>query len=307
MKFVQVARRVSLFLVVNLLVMLTIGIIVNLVFRGYVRRIGGSQNLFFICFAWGMGGAFFSLAISRWAAKVTKGVRVIDPNTTDPDLSRLVRTVHQLARTAGLSTMPEVGVYDSPEVNAFATGPSRSRSLVAVSAGLLGRMRQYDVEGVLGHEIAHIANGDMVTMTLIQGVVNSFAFFLSWILAMALTRNSDRDEDRGGNWYMEWMLRDLFNMVFMVLGSIVVMWFSRWREFRADAGGARYAGRDHMISALRTLEQVHEAGADSYGPQQQPAFQALKISGKSGGFAALFASHPPLEERIARLESLRGV
>ena len=303
MKFVQVARRLSLLLVVNILVMLTIGIIVSLVFRGYVGRIGGSQNLFFFCFAWGMGGAFFSLAISRWVAKTMRGVRVIDPNTTDPALSRLVRTVHQLARTAGLSTMPEVGIYDSPEVNAFATGPSRSRALVAVSAGLLGRMRQYDVEGVLGHEIAHIANGDMVTMTLIQGVVNSFAFFLSWVLAMALSRNSDRDDDRGGNWYMEWMLHDLFNMVFMVLGSLVVMWFSRWREFRADAGGARYAGRDHMISALRALEQVHEAGADAYGPQQQPAFQALKISGKTGGLMALFASHPPLEERIARLES----
>jgi heat shock protein HtpX len=301
MKFLQVAKRVSLLLLVNLLVMFTIGIIVSLVFRGPVARIGGYQGLFLFCFIWGMGGAFISLAISRWMAKMMMRVQVIDPNTDDADLQRLVQTVHHLARAAGLPAMPEVGVYDSPEINAFATGPSRSRALVAVSSGLLGRMRQYDVEGVLGHETAHIANGDMVTMTLVQGVVNAFAMFLARVLAFALSRGSQRDDNRGGNFFMEWMLINLFQMVFMFLGMIVVNWFSRWREFRADAGGARYAGRDHMISALKTLKAVHEGGADMAGPQQ-PAFQALKISGKTGGFAALFASHPPLEERIARLE-----
>jgi len=213
-----------------------------------------------------------------------------------------VQTVHHLARAAGLSTMPEVGIYDSSEINAFATGPSRSRALVSVSSGLLGRMRQYDIEGVLGHETAHIANGDMVTMTLIQGVVNAFAMFLAWALAIALTRGSDRDDDRGGNFFMQWMLMNVFQTVFMLLGTIVVCAFSRWREFRADAGGARYAGREHMLSALKTLQAVHEGGADMAGPQQ-PAFQALKISGRSGGLGALFASHPPLEERIARLEN----
>jgi heat shock protein HtpX len=303
MRFVQIAKRISLFLLVNLLVMFTIGIIVSLVFRGPVARMGGYQNLFLFCFIWGMGGAFISLQLSRWMAKTMMGVQVIDPNTSDPDAQRLVQTIHNLARSAGLSVMPEVGIYDSPEVNAFATGPSRSRALVAVSSGLLARMRQYDVEGVLGHEMTHIANGDMVTMTLIQGVVNAFAMFLARILAFALSRGgSSRDDDRGGNFFMEWMLINLFQTVFMVLGMIVVNWFSRWREFRADAGGARLAGRDHMISALRTLKSIHEAGADLAGPQQ-PAVQALKISGRSGGFGALFASHPPLDERIARLEN----
>ena len=229
------------------------------------------------------------------------GVRVIDPNTSEPELHRLVQTVYRLARAGGLSTMPEVGVYDSPEINAFATGPSRSQALVAVSSGVLTRMRQYDLEGVLGHEITHITNGDMVTMTLIQGVVNAFAMFLAWALAIALSRGSDRDDDRSGNPFMEWMLMNLFQGVFMMLGMIVVCWFSRWREFRADAGGARLAGREHMLSALKTLEAVHEGGADMAGPHK-PSFQALMISGKTGGLLALFASHPPLEERIARLE-----
>jgi heat shock protein HtpX len=302
MRFWQIAKRVTLLLLVNLLVMLTIGVIVSLLFRGLAARLGGSQGLFLFCFVWGMGGAFVSLALSRFMAKMMMGVKVIDPNTSDPQLQRLVQTVHHLARAAGLSTMPEVGIYDSSEINAFATGPSRSRALVSVSSGLLGRMRQYDIEGVLGHETAHIANGDMVTMTLIQGVVNAFAMFLAWALAIALTRGSDRDDDRGGNFFMQWMLMNVFQTVFMLLGTIVVCAFSRWREFRADAGGARYAGREHMLSALKTLQAVHEGGADMAGPQQ-PAFQALKISGRSGGLGALFASHPPLEERIARLEN----
>jgi heat shock protein HtpX len=302
MKFLQMAKRVTLLLLVNLLVMFTIGIIVSLLFHGLTTRLGGNQGLFLFCFVWGMGGAFVSLALSRWMAKMMMGVKVVDPNTADPELQRLVQTVHHLARTAGLATMPEVGIYESPEVNAFATGPSQSRALVAVSSGLLRRMRQDDLEGVLGHETAHIANGDMVTMTLIQGVVNAFAMFLAWVLAIALTQGSDRDDDRGGNPFMQWMLMSLFQSVFMMFGMIVVCAFSRWREFRADAGGARYAGREHMISALKALQAVHEGGADLAGPQK-PAFQALKISGRTGGLGALFASHPPLEERIARLEN----
>src|SRR5580658_3403255 len=209
MKFWQVAKRFTLLMLVNLLVMITIGVIVSLLFRGLAARMGGNQGLFLFCFVWGMGGAFISLALSRWMAKMMMGVRVIDPGTSDPELQRLVQTVHKLARTAGLSTMPEVGIYDSPEINAFATGPSRSQALVAVSSGLLGRMKQYDLEGVLGHETAHIANGDMVTMTLLQGVVNAFAMFLGWALAMALSRGSDRDDRRGGG-FMEWMLAQLF-------------------------------------------------------------------------------------------------
>jgi heat shock protein HtpX len=302
MKFLQVAKRVSLFLLVNVLVMLTLGIIASLLFSGPLRRIGGYQHLFLICCVWGMGGAFISLALSRWMARMMMGVKVVDRNTADPDLQGLLQTVGNLARAAGLPETPQVGIYNSPEINAFATGPSRSRALVAVSSGLLGRMRPSDIEGVLGHEIAHIANGDMVTMTLLQGVVNAFAMFLGWALALALSRGSDRDDERGGNSFMEWMLAQLFTNVFLFFGMFVVNGFSRWREFRADAGGARYAGRDHMISALKALLAVHESGADLAGPQK-PAFQAFKISGRSGGWMMLMASHPPLEERIARLEN----
>lgn len=303
MKFLQAARRVFLFLLINALVMLTIGIIVSLLFRGPMARYGGYEGLFLFCLIFGMGGAFVSLLISRWMAKVMMGVEVIDPTTASPAEQRLVQTVHNLARAAGLDTMPEVGIYNSPEINAFATGPSRSRALVAVSAGLLNNMRQPEVEGVLGHEITHIVNGDMVTMTLIQGVINAFAMFLARVLAIALSQGSSRDDNRGGNYFMEWILISVFQNVFMILGAIVVCWFSRWREFRADAGGAKLAGRDHMISALRALQRFHEGGADMDG-QQQPAFQALKISGKTGSWLGLlFADHPPLEERIARLEN----
>jgi heat shock protein HtpX len=302
MKFLQVAKRITLLMVVNLLVMLTLGVIASLLLGGRASRFG-YDNLFLFCFVFGMGGAFVSLTISRWMAKNMMGVQVIDPDTSSPDERRLMQTVHHLAQAAGLPALPEVGIYDSPEVNAFATGPSRSRALVAVSSGLLRNMRQADIEGVLGHEITHVANGDMVTMTLIQGVVNAFAMFLARVLAMVLSQGSSRDDERGGNFFMEWMLINLFQTVFMLLGSLVVFWFSRWREFRADAGGARLAGRDHMISALRALKAIHEAGADQAGAQQ-PAFQALKISGKTAGILGrLFADHPPLEERIERLQN----
>jgi heat shock protein HtpX len=197
--------------------------------------------------------------------------------------------------------MPEVGIYPSPEVNAFATGPSEAQALVAVSSGLLRTMRPAEIEGVLGHEITHIANGDMVTMTLIQGVVNTIAMFLGWVLALALSQNSRGNNRRGGDWFLQYMLQQLFQSVFMFLGFLVVAKFSRWREFRADAGGARLAGRDDMLSALRRLKAIHEEGADHAGPPN-PALQALQISGKSGGFLALLATHPPIEERIARLE-----
>ena len=303
MRFLQVARRVTLLLLVNWLVMVTIGIIIGLFFHGVAARFGYG-SIFLWCFVIGMGGAFVSLAISRWMAVWRMGVQVIDPNTAGPGEQRLLEIVHKLARAAGLAAMPEVGIFDSPEVNAFATGPSRSNALVAVSSGLLNTMRSSDIEGVLGHEITHIVNGDMVTMTLIQGVVNAFAMFMAEVAAIAISQGSSRDEERGGNFFMQYMVYQLFSSVFFALGSIIVCWFSRWREFRADAGGARLAGRDHMISALRALQAVHEAGADQ-AAAQQPSFQALMISGKTGGLMGLlFADHPPLEERIARLEQL---
>jgi heat shock protein HtpX len=209
--------------------------------------------------------------------------------------------VHGLAQRARLPAMPEVGIYDSPEVNAFATGPSKSRSLVAVSRGLLHAMRRSELEGVLGHEIAHIANGDMVTMTLIQGVINAFVMFLARILAFAVSQAMrSRDDGRGGNYFVQYVLVVLFEFAFSLLGFLVVCWFSRAREFRADAGGARYSSREHMIGALEALRHAHKTPAmEAAG--QAASFQTLKISGKPGH---LFSTHPPIEERIARLQNM---
>jgi heat shock protein HtpX len=304
MKFGQLAKRISLFLMVNLLITLTISLILGF-FRVYrFFPTGGLAGLAVICLVWGFAGAFISLALSRMMAKWMMGVQVIPPDTSDPALRNLVETVHGLARGAGLPEMPEVGIYDSPDINAFATGPSRSRALVAVSTGLLQRMGRREVEGVLGHEIAHVANGDMVTMTLVQGVVNAFALFLSQVVAFIISqamRSRDDDRERDGGGFMQWILSQVFYMVFSVLGAVVVCWFSRLREFRADAGGARLAGRQNMIDALRALKSLHDPEAAAIGARESQAFQAMKIS-HPGGILALFSTHPPLEERIARLE-----
>jgi heat shock protein HtpX len=303
MKFVKIASRSVLFLVVNILVMFTITIILSLF---HVQQKIGQSNftsLLIICCLLGMGGAFVSLLLSRFMAKMFKNIQVVDPNTTDRDEQWLVQTVYHLAKAEGLSAMPEVGIYNSPEINAFATGPSEAQALVAVSSGLLSHMQPREIEGVLGHEITHIANGDMVTMTLIQGVVNTLAMFLGWVLAILVSQGSSRNENNrgGGNFFMQYMLSNIFQNIFMLLGALVVAKFSRWREFRADAGGARYAGRENMLAALRRLKVVHEQGADQVGPPNA-SIQALQISGKTGGLLALLADHPPIEDRIARLE-----
>jgi heat shock protein HtpX len=264
---------------------------------------GGLQGLALFCLVWGFGGAFISLALSRLMAKWMMGVKVIPPNTTDPTLQKLVETVHTLARQAGLPKLPEVGIYDSDEVNAFATGPTKSRALVAVSTGLLQRMGSQEVTGVLGHEVTHIANGDMVTMTLIQGIINAFVMFLARVLAFVVSQamRSRDDRDSGGGW-LQFILVMVFQIVFSILGSLVVCWFSRWREYRADAGGARLAGRENMINALRALRRLHDPEVAAAEAQHAQAFQSLKISGQSSGLLALFATHPPIEQRIARLE-----
>jgi heat shock protein HtpX len=302
MKFAQMAKRVFLLVTVNILVMLTISTILYFLRVGHYFPQGGLAGLAVICLVWGFSGAFISLAISRLMAKWMMGVQVIPPETNDPTLRGLVETVHGLARSAGLP-LPEVGIYQSDEVNAFATGPTRSRALVAVSTGLLQRMGSKEVEGVLGHEITHVANGDMVTMTLIQGVINSFVLFLSRVLAFVVSQalRSRDDRDSGGG-IVQYLLVMLFQIVLSILGSLVVFWFSRQREFRADAGGARLAGRDNMINALRALKALHDPDVAVAEAQEHPAFQSLKISGPRSGFLLLFATHPPLEERIARLE-----
>lgn len=302
MNMMQMTKRVFLFLLVNLLVVTTVTVILGVLGVGRYFPQGGLAGLAVICLVWGMAGSFISLALSRLMAKWMMGVQVVPSDTNDPTLRQLVDTVHGLARAAGLPALPEVGIYESPDVNAFATGPTKSRALVAVSTGLLQNMGRREISGVLGHEIAHVANGDMVTMALVQGVVNAFAMFLARVLAFAISQAMrSRDDDRGGGW-IEWILIMVLQNVFMLLGFIVVAWFSRQREFRADAGGARYAGRENMINALRTLERLHDPGLAAAEAQRAPAFQALKISGQTGGVTALFATHPPLELRIARLE-----
>jgi heat shock protein HtpX len=299
------AKRIFLFLALNFVIYFTISVLLNVLgIRPYLTANGiDDPQLFAFCLVWGMGGAFISLALSRVIAKWMMGVQIIDPRTNDPTLSELVQTIHNLARSAHLPAMPEVGIYDSPEVNAFATGPTKSRALVAVSTGLLNRMRGGEIEGVLGHEITHVANGDMVTMTLLTGVVNAFVMFLSRVIAFALEQamrgNDDRDRGYRGPSFMFFIVQFVLEIVFMILGSMVVNAFSRWREYRADAGGARLAGRGNMIAALQSLQRTYEM----VDPNIQPAVAALKISSRPRGIGMLFASHPSLEDRIARLQS----
>ena len=303
MKIAQISKRIFLLILVNILVVTTITLVLGLFHVGTYFPQGGLQGLALFCLVWGFGGAFISLALSRLMAKWMMGVKVIPPNTTDPTLRELVETVHALARQAGLPKLPEVGIYDSDEVNAFATGPTKSRALVAVSTGLLQRMGSQEVTGVLGHEVTHIANGDMVTMTLIQGIINAFVMFLARVLAFVVSQamRSRDDRDSGGGW-LQFILVMVFQIVFSILGSLVVCWFSRWREYRADAGGARLAGRENMINALRALRRLHDPEIAAAEASRAQAFQSLKISGQSSGLLALFATHPPLEQRIARLE-----
>lgn len=297
-----IAKRIFLFLTVNILVVMTISFVINLFgIRPFLDQRGiDYTGLLIFCAIWGFMGAFISLALSRVMAKFAMGVKTIDPQKASGAERELVNTVYQLAQKAGLTTMPEVGIYQSPEVNAFATGPSRSRSLVAVSSGLLQRMDNEAVEGVLGHEIAHIANGDMVTMTLLQGVINTFVMFFARIAAWAISNAlaGDRDRDRGPSPIIYWVTLMAFEIVFSLLGAMVVAAFSRWREFRADRGGATFAGRTKMIHALQSLKGTLDRVDTSH-----PAMASFKISGKRGGLLALLATHPDLDTRIERLRS----
>ncbi len=291
-------KRIGLFLLVNMLVIITISIITSLLgVRGYITAEGINFNALLVFSAVvGFTGAFISLAMSRMMAKWMMKIEVIDPNKPRNAHERfLVEEVHRLSRKAGLTVMPEVGIYQSAEVNAFATGPSKSRSLVAVSTGLMETMDQDAVIGVLAHEVAHIANGDMVTMTLVQGVINTFVVFLSRIFAYAVSRFVKEDLAP----IVHFVAVIIFDILFSILGSIAVMAYSRYREFHADAGGAYLGGKQNMIHALKSLKQTVEL-VDT----EQKSLAALKISGKRG-LAGLFASHPDLDERIRRLEAGR--
>lgn len=298
------AKRIILFLLVNFLVVSVISFILYFFnVQPFLNQHGlNIPSLAIFCLIWGMGGAFISLALSKMMAKWMLGVEIIDPKTPDPQMRSLIQSVHTYAKQAGLPKMPEVGIYRSAEVNGFATGPSRSNSLVAVSTGLLHRMNKEEIDGVLAHEVTHIANGDMVTMTLLQGVVNAFVMFLARLIAHFISRGSNKREESSsssGSPFLYYITVMFLETIFMVLGTMVIARFSRYREFRADAGGARLAGPQQMISALNALKRTFER---TDARSEQPAFQVLKISNRHTGFMRLFATHPPLDERIARLE-----
>jgi len=298
-------KRIGLFFVTNLLVVLTISFVTQaLGLRPYLSANGlDPVALFVLCAVYGTVGSFISLQMSRMMAKMWLGVKVIDPTKPqDREQAWLVETVASLSQKAGLRVVPEVGVYDSPEVNAFATGPSRDRALIAVSTGIVERMDREALEGVLGHEMAHVANGDMVTMALLQGIANVFVMFFARVATFAVDsflRSRDDDGHGGLGWIGQWIMISLFETVFMLLAAPIVYWFSRQREFRADQGSAQYLGRRPMIKALEALQ-----GAASDVDDRQPALAMMKINGRATGvLAKLFSSHPSLEERIARLQA----
>lgn len=287
-------KRIFYFLLTNILVLLTISIVFSFV-GGYIKDGQIAYGpLLIISAAIGFSGSFISLWMSRWMAKQVMGVRVLDPNgplTAEEEM--VVEKVYRLTRAAGMMHMPEVGIYESDEVNAFATGPSKKRSLVAVSRGLLNEMDDDAIEGVIAHEVAHIANGDMVTMTLLQGVVNTFVVFLARIVAF-LASQVVRDDLAP---IVHFVAIIVFQLVFSVLGSLVVFAYSRHREFHADRGGADLAGTDKMKHALQMLKNY----ANRVQNEEQTAVATLKISGKRK--SALFSTHPDLDERIERLSS----
>ena len=288
-------KRIFLFLVTNLAVVVTLSVVASVLgINQYITAQGinfGALLMFAAVF--GFGGAFISLAISKWSAKMAVGAQVIESPRNSAEYW-LVDTVKRQAQAAGIG-MPEVAIYDSPEVNAFATGMSRNNALVAVSTGLLERMTREEAEAVLGHEVSHVANGDMVTLTLIQGVLNTFVIFLSRAIGYFVDRVVLKNQEGPGLGYF--LTHIVLEILFGILASIVVMWFSRQREFRADAGGARLAGRGKMIAALQRLQSLQE---ESHLPEKVAAFG---IKGGRPGWMALFSTHPPLEQRIEALRA----
>ena len=288
-------KRILLFLGTNLAIMLVLSFSVRLLgIQPYLAANGLNLGaLLAFAAVMGFGGALISLAISKWSAKRALGVQVIDSPSTSTEFW-LVETVRKYAQEAGID-MPEVGIYDSPEVNAFATGMRRNAALIAVSTGLLQQMTRQEAEAVIGHEVAHAANGDMVTLALIQGVVNTFVILLSRVIGYLVDRVVFKTERGNGPAFFVTMI--VAELVLGILASMIVMWFSRQREFRADTGGARLAGRQNMIAALERLKLAHTAPL----PDKMAAFGIA--GGLGSGLRRLFMTHPPLEERIAALKA----
>jgi len=288
-------KRIFLFLLTNLGIILVLSVMAQVLGLNRYLDANGLNLGSLLGFAalMGMGGAFFSLAISKWSALRMVGGQVITSPQTATEIW-LVATVQRYAQEAGIG-MPQVAIYDAPDVNAFATGMNRNNALVAVSTGLLQQLRREEAEAVIGHEIAHVANGDMVTLALIQGVVNTFVIFLARVIGYAVDKLIFKNEkEQGMAYFVTYFIAE---MVLGVLASVIVMWFSRQREFRADAGGAHLAGRHNMIAALEALRRAHEPAAL---PEKMAAF-GIAGSGAVSELRRLFMTHPPLEERIHAL------
>lgn len=286
--------RILLYLATNLAILVLLGIVMSVL--GIDSR--SLSGLLIMAALFGMGGSFISLAMSKWIAKKSTGAQVIEQPRNQSE-QWLLSTVRRQAELAGIG-MPEVAVYNSPDMNAFATGMKRNSALVAVSTGLLQNMSSDEVEAVLAHEISHVANGDMVTLSLIQGVLNTFVIFLSRLVAGVIDNFLRQDEDGGGLGFLGYIaVTIVLELVLGLFASLIVMWFSRRREFRADSGAAQLAGRQKMINALRRLQAHHEP---SRLPDQVSAFG---IRPKEGGLAALFRSHPPLDQRIHALQNMQ--
>ena len=294
-------KRVALFLATNIAIILVLSIVLSLLGVGRILDEQGVglnlYNLLIFAAVFGFGGAFISLAISKWIAKRMTGAKVIETPRNQVE-TWLLDTVRRQAQKAGIG-MPEVAIFDSPAPNAFATGMKRDNALVAVSTGLLRNMNQDEVEAVLGHEISHVANGDMVTLTLIQGVVNTFVIFLSRVVGHFVDRVILKNEQGHGIGFF--ITTIVAQIVFGILASTIVFWFSRQREFRADAGGSSLAGREKMISALEKLRR----SAGEPLPDQMSAFGISGKQERKSSWKDLFMTHPPLEARIAALKNAR--
>jgi len=290
-------KRIGLFLLTNFLVIITVSLILNIVLPMLGISPKGITGLAIMCGLFGMVGAFISLAMSRWMAKKVYNIQVIKSNEQNYELRELYQMVARLSKQAGLSTVPEVGVYQSPEPNAFATGPSKDKSIVAFSTGLLNAMNKNEVEAVAGHEISHITNGDMVTMTLLTGIANALVMFLSRIIAGIIDNTMKGDDGEGGLGFFAYIIVvNLIETVFMLLATIPIAAFSRYREFKADAGAARLTSPSAMANALKSLARAAEI------PTQKDSFAIAKIS--SNRRVSLWSTHPSIEERVARLQRM---
>ncbi|WP_305829336.1 protease HtpX [Photobacterium leiognathi] len=286
-------KRIALFLLTNLAVMLVFSIVLNIVYAVTGMQPGSLSGLLVMAALFGFGGSIVSLMMSKSMALRSVGGMVIEQPRNETE-HWLMETVSRQAQQAGIG-MPTVAIYDSPDINAFATGAKRDDSLVAVSTGLLHSMTRDEAEAVLAHEVSHVANGDMVTMTLMQGVVNTFVIFVSRLVAGAISgvNNSDEEGEGGGSYMTYFIVSTIMEILFGFLASILTMWYSRHREFYADAGSAKLVGREKMIAALERLKVSHE-------PQLEGSMMAFGINGKKS-LSELFVTHPPLEKRIEAL------